>query len=137
MRIRFVPAVIALALAGLFGAVDTASAEPANTATMVNRSHVPFGDTAFYQIDVSEEDIDFDTGAPLTRTGTALLFLMDRGAIGAVNDTEDAVYAPIGWVVDLGDGTVTVTLDGLAFCNDSTTRRCTGGEFLTDQYLAY
>lgn len=118
--------VLATVASMLIGGV--AEAEPR---TAADRSHYVTEQAPLYMIDVELTDGDFDENEnPITPMGYVITSLYeDHGAIGAVNDHREAIYAPIGSVVDYGTGTATVTIDGLAFCDDGTEVRCTGTEF--------
>jgi len=95
-----------------------------------DRSFVPAVSEPYYAVYVAPEDMDYETGEPLTLTGVAIRALIDDGAMGAVNDGDDAfVYARVGTVSDFEYGTVTVTAFGIRICADGDDGLCTGTEF--------
>jgi hypothetical protein len=116
-----------------FGA-STASTEAATAVSVTSggdRSHTAPG-SPFYALTATEAmTYGGDSGLH------AFELLRDNGAgIGAVNDRSDStMYVRIGTVVELGYGTATVTIDGLAFCIDGETGACSGGEYMTDGWL--
>lgn len=104
-----------------------------------DRSHHSTERAPLFMVDLEGTDGDFDDdGNPVTPMGWVITALHeDHGAIGAVNDDREALYARIGSTVDFGSGTATVTIDGLHFCFDGSEARCSGSEFLTDGLLGY
>lgn len=117
----------------------TASDSVAVPTVAPDRSHHSTERAPFYRLNVEDTDDDFDAdGNPITPMGWAITMLYEEhGAIGAVNDCCDALYARIGSVVDFGTGTATVTIGGLAICMDGESGRCSGSEYLTDAWLGY
>lgn len=62
--------------------------------------------------------------------------LIELGHVGALNDhRDDVIYAPVGTVADFAGGTVTVTVRGLARCEDGVAGECTGREFLGSEWV--
>jgi hypothetical protein len=142
---RRIPVIVAVALiasaVGWLGVPEVVAPaiQPMSVVAGDRSNYVPGAPSAFYMIDVENTDGEFDEdGNPVTDLGWVLTALYDEhGAVGAVNDGREALYAPIGSVVDYGAGTATVTVEGLMFCTDNAHYTCTGSEFMTDWYLGY
>lgn len=98
------------------------------TVSAPDRTYAPGVSEPFYAVHIAPEDMDMESGAPLTLQGVAIQALLNDGAIGAVNDSVEAVYVRVSTVADFGYGTVTVTAYGPRICVDGVVR-CTGTEF--------
>lgn len=121
---------IVLAAFGVFDTPTTSEGSESPSAVTVSapdRTYAPGVSEPFYAVYIDDEDMT-ESGAPLTLQGVAIQALLNDGAIGAVNDSVEAVYVRVSTVADFGYGTVTVTAYGPRICVDGVVR-CTGTEF--------